>query len=514
VVRVGGYSREEDSCEGARGSPRDAFSSAAATLVRSGIPAVVAMQYEITDRAAIEFSRSFYEALADGLPVDAVVAEARTAIKMGSALEWGTPVLYMRSEDGLIFDIPAEERHTQPAEPAEAVEDQEALLRRYREDVVSAWTGGELDRSQSQRFRDLADELGLSQSAAADIEREVMGDTIEAILERQERAANKRVRKERLDELYARARRAHQNQEWQTIIDLLEQIHAEDPAYPDREGLLTSAREAVEAQELARRVAALYAEGQRHMDAKEWQKALECFEDVQRLEPGYREIEELLSRVRQEVARGLMVEVPDLSGQSVSQAHSTLASKGLKLGTQSKASSATVPEGKIIEQSPEAGTEAKAGTSVSVTVTGPREATTVRVGPATRHDGHAESPDSGEQRRSTKWINVALYIMVFLGIGGLFLYLILVAPQPQDASKSQDNPQPQTLVVPDLVGMDVDSAKELYGEDFSIYVEGAKVAPGVGVCRGVRDLDKICTQNPKPGERDPRGSTISVVISG
>jgi WD40 repeat protein len=63
------------------------------------------MQYEITDEAAIEFSRSFYEALADRLPVDAVVAEARTAIKMGSALEWGTPVLYMRSEDGLIFDV-------------------------------------------------------------------------------------------------------------------------------------------------------------------------------------------------------------------------------------------------------------------------------------------------------------------------------------------------------------------------------------------------------------------------
>jgi CHAT domain-containing protein len=95
-----------NSCEGARGSPRDAFSSTAATLVRSGIPAVVAMQYEITDRAAIEFSRSFYDAVADRLPIDAAVAEARTAVKMGSALEWGTPVLYLRSGDGLIFNIP------------------------------------------------------------------------------------------------------------------------------------------------------------------------------------------------------------------------------------------------------------------------------------------------------------------------------------------------------------------------------------------------------------------------
>jgi hypothetical protein len=96
-----------NSCEGARGSERDAFSSTAATLVRPGIPAVLAMQYEITDEAAIEFSRTFYEAVADGLPLDAAVAEARTSVKigLGNTLEWGTPVLYMRSPDGRIFDI-------------------------------------------------------------------------------------------------------------------------------------------------------------------------------------------------------------------------------------------------------------------------------------------------------------------------------------------------------------------------------------------------------------------------
>jgi CHAT domain-containing protein len=78
-----------NSCEGARGSESDAFSSTAATLVRRGVPAVVAMQYEITDRAAIEFSRDFYEALADSLPVDAAVTEARAAVSMDSMLEWG-----------------------------------------------------------------------------------------------------------------------------------------------------------------------------------------------------------------------------------------------------------------------------------------------------------------------------------------------------------------------------------------------------------------------------------------
>ena len=41
-----------NSCDGARGSSHDIFSSTAATLVLRGIPAVLAMQYEISDAAA------------------------------------------------------------------------------------------------------------------------------------------------------------------------------------------------------------------------------------------------------------------------------------------------------------------------------------------------------------------------------------------------------------------------------------------------------------------------------
>ena len=41
-----------NACEGGRGSDRDIFSSTASILVRRGIPAVLAMQYEITDRAS------------------------------------------------------------------------------------------------------------------------------------------------------------------------------------------------------------------------------------------------------------------------------------------------------------------------------------------------------------------------------------------------------------------------------------------------------------------------------
>lgn len=96
-----------NACEGASGGQADIFSSTASILVRRGIPAVLAMQYEISDKAAIEFSCNFYEALADGMPVDAATGEARKAIgfAMRRSLEWVTPVLFMRLQDGKLFDI-------------------------------------------------------------------------------------------------------------------------------------------------------------------------------------------------------------------------------------------------------------------------------------------------------------------------------------------------------------------------------------------------------------------------
>src|SRR5215204_209422 len=177
-----------NSCEGARGSESDAFSSTAATLVRPGIPAVLANQYEITDEAAIEFSRTFYEAVADGLPVDAAVSYARTSLKIeiDNTLEWATPVLYMRSPDGRIFDISPNLQPVKHAQEEPEDQGEEIPLRMYRKAVERAWACEELTRREVERLRHLANNtLGLSLSAAADIEHEVMGDTKEAILEPQ-----------------------------------------------------------------------------------------------------------------------------------------------------------------------------------------------------------------------------------------------------------------------------------------------------------------------------------------
>ena len=98
-----------NACLGAAGGERDVFASTAATLVQRGAPAVLAMQYEITDKAAIEFGQTFYEALADGLPVDTAATIAQQAIHFGvpNSLEWGTPVLYSRATSGALFAVNA-----------------------------------------------------------------------------------------------------------------------------------------------------------------------------------------------------------------------------------------------------------------------------------------------------------------------------------------------------------------------------------------------------------------------
>jgi CHAT domain len=101
-----------NSCAGAAVGGAGLFSGTAAALVRGGVGAVAAMQYEISDRAAITFSQGFYSALAHGRAVDDAVSGGRAMIVGLSrqTLEWVTPVLYLRGRDSHLFDIPAPRR--------------------------------------------------------------------------------------------------------------------------------------------------------------------------------------------------------------------------------------------------------------------------------------------------------------------------------------------------------------------------------------------------------------------
>lgn len=104
-----------NACESALTGAEDIFSSTAAKLVREGVAAVVAMQYEITDGAALTFASSFYQRIARGEPVDRAMTLAREAVKIKKgSLEWATPVLFLSSEETQIFEVPGKARPPEP----------------------------------------------------------------------------------------------------------------------------------------------------------------------------------------------------------------------------------------------------------------------------------------------------------------------------------------------------------------------------------------------------------------
>lgn len=116
-----------NACEGAAASQSDDLASSAAALVRRSVPAVVAMQYPISDAGAIEFARTFYESLADNLPVEAAVTDARKSVSLAvpHSPEWATPVLFLSSQDGRLFALekasPAAPSTPQPPLPQDDV---------------------------------------------------------------------------------------------------------------------------------------------------------------------------------------------------------------------------------------------------------------------------------------------------------------------------------------------------------------------------------------------------------
>lgn len=99
-------------CDGARVAgaaslaPRLGFGAIAPTLLAQDIPAVVAMQYEIDQGSAIDFSVKLYSDLLANRPIHQAVQAARLSLmslRRNAPRAFGTPVLYMSGTDGVMF---------------------------------------------------------------------------------------------------------------------------------------------------------------------------------------------------------------------------------------------------------------------------------------------------------------------------------------------------------------------------------------------------------------------------
>ena len=98
-------------CESAARDEGGAWTGVAPALVREEIPAVVAMQFKVLDKNAALFIAHLYTRVLGGYSIDEAVSGARRAIfvhsdKGAAERDWGVPVLYLRSPDGVLFPLP------------------------------------------------------------------------------------------------------------------------------------------------------------------------------------------------------------------------------------------------------------------------------------------------------------------------------------------------------------------------------------------------------------------------
>ncbi|MGL4650492.1 MAG: CHAT domain-containing protein, partial [Caldilineaceae bacterium] len=94
-----------NSCAPWQPLPREPFTHIAYSLVHAGLPAAIALPYELTDRAALAFHYELYSRLVTGEAVDLAVAEARRSMLADAVgVEWCAPVLVNRVRDGLLFE--------------------------------------------------------------------------------------------------------------------------------------------------------------------------------------------------------------------------------------------------------------------------------------------------------------------------------------------------------------------------------------------------------------------------
>ncbi|MEV5240334.1 CHAT domain-containing protein [Streptomyces cinnamoneus] len=280
-----------NSCASAQGGTHDVFSSTGAALVRSGISAVAAMQFTVSDRAALCFAQGFYTSLASGHRIDEAARSGRIAM-LGcgrTALEWITPVLYVRGATSELFTFtsapppppPAREPEPQP-QPQQGAKPQpgqvqppdagrhEAQLR-----ALHVMAGAELRIGNHDKAIELLDDLLTLDPD--DHEAAALRETA--------------VRRRRLLDLHQRAADAEVAEDWATAIEAYTEILQEQPE--DRDA--AARRERCRARQ---QVADLQAELRYHAEAGRWRAVLDVDEELRRLDPAAADPAGLATRAR------------------------------------------------------------------------------------------------------------------------------------------------------------------------------------------------------------------------
>jgi CHAT domain len=131
-------------CESGKVDQVNAWTGIAPALTKAGVPAVLGMQFKIRDPNAIAFSRILYQALTSGLSIDEAVSKGRLSIYTEAENEderdWGVPVLYLRTEQAILFPTAPEATDTKALGKIldKTEEELRGNLAKYQEDFQSA----------------------------------------------------------------------------------------------------------------------------------------------------------------------------------------------------------------------------------------------------------------------------------------------------------------------------------------------------------------------------------------
>ena len=121
-----------NACQGAARSAQQALAGLAPQLVFHDVPAVIAMQARIANDEAILFATEFYEELCYDGQIEAAISRARKALwqERPASTAFGNPVLYLRAEDGRLWEAEKTEL------PKSSNEEKKNLLERWQ-----TWVG-------------------------------------------------------------------------------------------------------------------------------------------------------------------------------------------------------------------------------------------------------------------------------------------------------------------------------------------------------------------------------------
>ncbi|HET7802497.1 MAG TPA: CHAT domain-containing protein [Humibacillus xanthopallidus] len=267
-----------NSCSSGEAGTRDLFSGTAAALVRSGISAVAAMQFTVTDQAALRFARGFYTSLAHGRDIAGAMRSGRVEI-LGTpgSLEWVTPVLYLRGDNVRLFAITrGSEATLRPPTP-------HPMPRTQREPVAAESPSSSAGPAQlhAMYLAARAEQRAKHYERAVALFDELL--TLDSKYRDAQAWRTQAVQSLEIEEAYEQAESAAHAGTWFTAAQLFSQIADRDSSFRD-------AAERARACSIQQEVEELREELAYHSEAGNWQAVIEVGHQLEAKEPEARDL--------------------------------------------------------------------------------------------------------------------------------------------------------------------------------------------------------------------------------